>query len=481
MNTYVRTILIALLLISTAFAQWSEPIQISPPLGFTDPRAVSVGETLHVVATKLTSFYYFRSTDNGDTWLEPVTPADSFYGGSDQPDIIYSNGKLHLVWIGEIQYLRGQIFHMSSTDGGLTWGTRHRVFNNYSSMLKYPRMAAKGDTLFFACHTSGMLLTFRSLNAGVTWQDSVAVEDGQMAIDQWEYILYSQGRVHLIYSMDWGHDLMGYEIYYRQSTNYGRTWSDRCILSTADSLPYRDSFLPSAYADVNGNIIVIWEDYKYGSTCGFNGEILGRISTDNGTSWLPEFALTDHETGAGSSCCILAGRPYVLWEDDSYISCACNKLVACKSPEYPYYWSQSFPISGPDTADERGPILFYSAFNGDTTLHCVVRRTSPGECALYYMKSDDITGIPLEGKAPVAEHIWLEAYPNPFNATVTISLSNHDKFHLAIFDITGRQITTLHTEQGNAIWDASGYSSGVYFAQVQAGEKAQSIKLILLK
>jgi hypothetical protein len=37
------------------------------------------------------------------------------------------------------------------------------------------------------------------------------------------------------------------------------------------------------------------------------------------------------------------------------------------------------------------------------------------------------------------------------------------------------------TEDGEAAWDATGSSSGVYFARLKDGDKGQSIKLILLK
>jgi hypothetical protein len=76
--------------------------------------------------------------------------------------------------------------------------------------------------------------------------------------------------------------------------------------------------------------------------------------------------------------------------------------------------------------------------------------------------------------------ISLSAYPNPFNSATTITLLGFENAEIEIYDITGRLITTLHTFGGQALWDASAYSSGLYFARL-AGEKAATIKLILLK
>jgi|WetSurMetagenome_2_1015567.scaffolds.fasta_scaffold65479_1 hypothetical protein len=74
----------------------------------------------------------------------------------------------------------------------------------------------------------------------------------------------------------------------------------------------------------------------------------------------------------------------------------------------------------------------------------------------------------------------IQAYPNPFNSATTIMLTGAEQAEIGIYDITGRLITTLHTVGGQALWDASGCSSGLYFARL-AGEKASSIKLVLVK
>jgi hypothetical protein len=80
------------------------------------------------------------------------------------------------------------------------------------------------------------------------------------------------------------------------------------------------------------------------------------------------------------------------------------------------------------------------------------------------------------------------AYPNPFNPTTTIRFSV-ETLHvtsLQIFDITGRVVERLIDgiiQPGNheIQWNASSYSSGIYFVELVSGEKRQVQKLILLK
>lgn len=115
------TFILAVTLFATAHAQWNEPVRISFDLGLMDPRTVAVDETLHVAASQgHIGAYYIRSSDNGISWSEPFAPADSFYGNSSWPDIIYSEGMLHFTSIGQVPDDRLQIFHLSSSDGGIT-------------------------------------------------------------------------------------------------------------------------------------------------------------------------------------------------------------------------------------------------------------------------------------------------------------------------------------------------------------------------
>lgn len=79
-------------------------------------------------------------------------------------------------------------------------------------------------------------------------------------------------------------------------------------------------------------------------------------------------------------------------------------------------------------------------------------------------------------------------YPNPFNPSTTIeySVPNGSFVNLKIFDMTGREISTLVSKQqetGTYIvdWNASGLSSGVYFYKLTAGNFVETKKMILAK
>lgn len=83
-------------------------------------------------------------------------------------------------------------------------------------------------------------------------------------------------------------------------------------------------------------------------------------------------------------------------------------------------------------------------------------------------------------------------YPNPFNPSTMISWQTTDAVHqtLKVFDILGKEVITLVDEylpagkysiEFNESLIAGRLPSGVYFYQLQAGDKIQSRKMMLLK
>jgi len=80
-------------------------------------------------------------------------------------------------------------------------------------------------------------------------------------------------------------------------------------------------------------------------------------------------------------------------------------------------------------------------------------------------------------------------YPNPFNPTTTIRFDLVETRHavfLHVFDITGRLVEKLvdgqiESGQHDIQWNASRFSSGLYFVELVTGKKRDVQKLILLK
>jgi hypothetical protein len=100
-----------------------------------------------------------------------------------------------------------------------------------------------------------------------------------------------------------------------------------------------------------------------------------------------------------------------------------------------------------------------------------------------------ITGVGDETETVPIHYVLRQNYPNPFNPTTTISytLPSRSQVSLKIYDILGREVSNLVNNeilsQGSYSrqWNATGFSSGVYFYRLQTGKFTETKKLLLLK
>jgi len=89
----------------------------------------------------------------------------------------------------------------------------------------------------------------------------------------------------------------------------------------------------------------------------------------------------------------------------------------------------------------------------------------------------------------IPKHFELaQNYPNPFNPSTTIefSIPKDASVSMKIYDILGKEVATLVNEQkaaGTYIlnWNASNFSSGIYFYRLNAGEFTETKKMFLVK
>jgi len=79
-------------------------------------------------------------------------------------------------------------------------------------------------------------------------------------------------------------------------------------------------------------------------------------------------------------------------------------------------------------------------------------------------------------------------FPNPFNPVTKINFAipKNSLVTLQVFDLLGREITTLINEEKQAGYysvdfDASGLSSGIYFYRLSAGDYVKTMKMTLMK
>ena len=110
----------------------------------------------------------------------------------------------------------------------------------------------------------------------------------------------------------------------------------------------------------------------------------------------------------------------------------------------------------------------------------------------FYVANDSAHGV-ITNQIAVAEDAAAafavaQNSPNPFNPTTSINftLPVDGKVSVDVFNVAGQKVDTLvddymNAGQHNVTWDASGFSNGVYFYSVKAGEMTKTMKMTLLK
>jgi hypothetical protein len=99
-----------------------------------------------------------------------------------------------------------------------------------------------------------------------------------------------------------------------------------------------------------------------------------------------------------------------------------------------------------------------------------------------------ITGVKQEAALVPEKMDLLPNYPNPFNPSTTIQyqLSSRGMVTLKVYNILGKEVTTLVNEQKPAgsyavQWNAGKFASGIYFITLRAANFMKTTKMVLLK
>ena len=315
-------------------------------LGGSHPSLAADGDTVHAVWGDRTigtsEIMYARSLDRGATWSTPVQLStamhESWVGG-----VTVSGSKVIVAWVdyrdaNEEEYLR------ISDDGGATFAPAVRMTNDAADSWA-PAIAIDGSTVHFAwfdrrdsaytdvdvelaLDAAGTLvgLTFPPppprdpntyylppfmdrveqkreavLAAAPAW-----VQNGGNPTELEARMMEFQKRF-----MEW---MLEWEIYYKRSTDGGKTFGPDVRLTNAKHLSQRPSIIAR-----DGVVDVVWFDGRHYAEDAPNIEVFYTTSTDGGLSWAPDQRLTT-ELG-GSMFPSVAGTAdglHVVWCDDRH-------------------------------------------------------------------------------------------------------------------------------------------------------------------
>ena len=438
--------------------------------------------------------FLLASFDGGENWSDIwcVTNDDTAQLAS-HPFVNYYGSRLNLCgragYTDDFNYYK--TYSKYSSDFGITWSEPRWFFERGQHFIGKQAGTSKLDTLIFGFFHQkdnrdrpvDTLKTTCSIDNGETWSDLRGGIHLYKNFDNyWFWLRYSLGRLHLLYQDSSSVENLT-EVFYAHSEDWGESWSTPTVVSD-DSCQHLQ--WPYLFASADGKLIASWFDYKYGyGGSGFTGDILYRISTDNGESWGEEMQLTNHHEATASRSYIYGNQIGILWQDSR---------SGFFIPEF--YYAESFDL-GQTWGDEirltNAPGITDSpdlCLEGDELFLFWedARHDPPFGEELYFRKAEIVETF-VESKVKSVPTVpLLSSYPNPFNSTTVLTLSGSEggDMTIEILNIMGRSIRTLSTKEGKATWDATDnfgrkVSSGIYFARVETSQNSNTLKLLYLK
>ncbi len=169
-------------------------------------------------------------------------------------------------------------------------------------------------------------------------------------------------------------------------------------------------------------------------------------------------------------------------------------LIGCRTgviQQYRNDGTQSAPNFVQVTANFLGINVYQSSaphivdINNDGDMDMILGNTKGG---LYYYENWDVFGIQQIGNEIPSQFNLHQNYPNPFNPVTNIKfqIPNEAFVKLTVFDILGREVTTLvngKLKAGvyQADWNAANNPSGVYFYTLESVSFTSTRKMILVK
>jgi len=184
--------------------------------------------------------YTSRSTDGGLTWGNPIFVTGSNLQSPDKNWIVCDNtptsqfyGNCYTEW--DANGDGNRIYMSTSTDGGLTWGSRLKPANNATGLGGQPLVQPNGTVIVPIDNANETaLLAFNSTNGGASWSATTTIT---------------------------------------------------AISSHAVAGGLRTGPLPTAEIDAAGKVYVVWQDCRFRRGCKTNDLVM--TTSTNGTTWTP--------------------------------------------------------------------------------------------------------------------------------------------------------------------------------------------------
>ena len=301
---------------------WEADVALITNSEFQATPAIAVsGSNVHIVweddRDGGSEVYYARSTDAGATWSTEVKISnEGFNIGT--PSIAVEGNNVHVVWMETSSMFVEDVYHISSTDGGLTWGDEHKL-SGQDSDEEQPTVAVSGNNIHVAWADNRFysgadwnreIYYIRSTDGGATWGTEVRVSNNDEE-SEFPAIAATGVNVHIA----WQDDRTGVmQVFTRSSTDNGSTWGLEAQVTNDAIVPAQ---LPSIAAN-GSDVHLAWVSLNMTN---ISNDIYYAKSTNAGAVFGAREDVTNHEGSSTNPHVAVSGtRVHVLWQDDREVA-----------------------------------------------------------------------------------------------------------------------------------------------------------------
>ncbi len=438
-----------------------------------------------------------KTTDGGITWNTCTTNLSDAGSGSTAlfiaPFDIDPETDTVLIAGGQSVWL--------STSGANSWSASSGVLSSGQLVSAVTAVNSSSPYLGFAGTTDGKVFKCTSMTgSGDTWTEITPTNNNGAYVRRIVVDLSNKNHVYVCYS---GYNNDGVtptrHIFY--STDQGTSWTD-----VSGDLP--DVPVHSLVIDPNNS-----SDLYIGTETGVYQSTNGGTNWVNTSTGMPSYVPVDElvrQTGTNSLFAFTHGRsafnttaPLPV-ELTTFASTVSNGEVILNWKTETELNNYGFEIER-QTINNNHSVLSANPWqdigfvkgsgtsNSPKQYSFVDKNPVNGTNFQYRIKQIDNSGKYKYSNAISVEILptdfsLYQNYPNPFNPTTTIkySLPVSSKVVLKVYDISGREISTLVNEVKDAgtyeaQFNGSSLASGVYFYRLQAKNYTETKKFVLLK
>lgn len=287
---------------------WGEDVMLSVEDGQSSvlPEIAVSGNKVHVIWIEEDfGLLYRRSLDGGISWQQ----IDSIIPGVGYSSIL-STGDT--IFIAGINSSTGILKFTKSYNGGVNW----LPLVNVTRANAYPTLKLVSSNIlnltvsYRAVPGVCEIYNISSYNGGDIWTDSIIVsEDDGISSSCPAMDTDDSSGIHITW-YDYKYSPYSWtgDIFYRASRDSGNTWEE------IDSLTVMHRAVASDILAEGNNLHLVWEDDRNGFDNNF--EIYYRMSTDLGRSWGPEERLTNANNWSRHPSLACDGRYlHLFWFD----------------------------------------------------------------------------------------------------------------------------------------------------------------------